>query len=81
METTKYFLEKKHRMIVDRKWEQILESIGLDLCILSQGPVAKRNMLYFHMLYVALKDSLQKYTISETSVPVQIEKPDIIGSH
>lgn len=76
METTKYCLEKKHGMTVVWKWEQILESIGLDLCTLSQGPTAKRNMLYFHMLYLVLKDSLQKYTISETSVPVQIEKPD-----
>jgi len=43
--------------------------------------MAKGNVLYFHILYLTLKDSLQKHTLSETAMPVQAEKLDFIGSY
>lgn len=43
-------LDKKHRMIVLPKPEEILDRIRLDFYVPSQGLMAKGNVLNFHML-------------------------------
>lgn len=50
METRMYCSEKKCRMIVVSKAEQLQEWINLDLFIHSQEMIAKGNVFYCHMV-------------------------------